>query len=34
MAVRTRRELLKDLASTYATQTSLDTGSKLSKDRE
>jgi hypothetical protein len=31
MALRTRQELLKDLASNYVTQTVLDSGSKFSK---
>ena len=31
MAVRTRQELLKDLAANYVTQTALDSGSKFSK---
>lgn len=32
MALRTRQELLKDLASNYVTQTILDSGSKFSED--
>lgn len=31
MAVRTRQELLKDLATNYVTQTTLDSGSKFSE---